>query len=65
MDRQWAKRAASTRLAQTGDALVDESPLFVWLPCATSLKRFGYDLDGVFSPDGDDWNWLQNLFWAI
>ncbi|MCR9199897.1 MAG: hypothetical protein NXI04_14780 [Planctomycetaceae bacterium] len=37
------------------DAICDEIPFFSWLLRAHSFLRFGYDPDGVFSADTDDY----------
>jgi hypothetical protein len=36
------------------DALGDEYPFFAWLLRYEAFKRFGYDPDGVFSPQQDE-----------
>jgi len=36
------------------DALGDEYPFFAWMLRAMAFQRFGYDPDGVFSPNQDE-----------
>jgi hypothetical protein len=40
------------------DAMVDEFPFFTWLLRAEAFRRFGYDPDGVFSPQQDDYGFV-------
>jgi len=41
------------------DALCDEFPFFAWLLRAESFRRFGYDPDGVFSSQQDEFGFVE------
>ncbi len=47
------------------DGMCDEFPCFAWLLRAISFKKFGYDPDGVFSDEKDEFGFVKGRSCAV
>lgn len=50
----FTQSAGLVAVHPVADAMVDEFPFFAWLLRAHAFRRFGYDPDGVFAPQRDE-----------
>lgn len=64
-NRHFTQSAGLVAVHPVADAICDEFPCFTWFLRAEAFRRFGYDPDGVFGPDPDDYGFIPGKNTAV